>query len=156
MSRAPMRSEAEALERCGGLLRFASENVKDIPKALVSTITAAWDAKAANTWDQQIATEFWIAFNSLCALVKPVTVDTLSTNLREVPVPRWKFWRKAGSAVSLSGRTAARYVILLNALLLVAVLLGFLVSTTGHLSTEIEKLIGTGNDLTEKMVAEAD
>src|SRR5438105_7504957 len=40
--------------------------------------------------------------------------------------------------------------------LFVAVLLGFLVSTASHLSTDIEKLIGSSSDLTEKIVAETD
>jgi hypothetical protein len=155
MARDLTPSESEALARCGGLLKFAVET-KEVPKSVVSTICAAWEAEKANNWDQQIATDFWLAFNSLCALIKPVTMDTLSTNLREIPVPKWKFWRKAGQAVSLSGRTAAHWVFLLYILLAVAVFLGYLVSTGSRLSTEIEKLITSGNELTEKIVAEAD
>lgn len=156
MAREPNPSEAETLARCGGLLRFASENIKDLPENVVSTICAAWDADKAKTWEPKIATEFWLAFNSLCALIKPVTMDTLSANLREIPPPKWKFWIRSAQPLSLAKRTAGRYLVLLISLLCIAVILGFLTSTAGRLSTEIEKLIDSSNKLTEKIVAETD
>jgi len=156
MARAPTPSESEALARSEKLLRFASENIKDLPQTVVSTVCAARDAQQANTWDQKIATDFWLAFNSLCTLIKPVTMDTLSTNLREIPPPRWKFWVKAPEPVSLSSRTAARYLSLLMSLLCVAVLLGFIVSSATNLNSEIRKLIDSANQLTEKIVSETD
>ena len=156
MARPLTPSESEALTRCGGLLRFAAENTKDLPQTIVATISSAWDARDADTWDQEIATEFWLAFNSLCTLIKPVTMDTLSTNLREIPPPKWKFWQKTAQPISLARRSARRYLILLLFLLCIAVILGFLVSTTTHLSSEIQKLIESGNQLTEKMVSEVD
>jgi hypothetical protein len=155
MARSPMPSESDALVKSGGLLRFAAENTKDLPQTVVSTICAAWDAVQADTWDQKIATDFWLAFNSLCALIKPVTLDTLSTNLREIP-PRWKFGVRPAQPLSLSRRTADRYLFLLMSLLCIAVILGFLVSTATNLSSEIQKLIDSGNQLTEKIVAETD
>jgi hypothetical protein len=106
--------------------------------------------------DQQIAANFWVAFNSLCDLIKPVNINTLSTNLREIPIPKWKFWRRGGPAVSLSERTARRYVFLLTLLLVVSVFLGFLVSTELRLREEIEDLISSGNDLTKQIAAETD
>jgi hypothetical protein len=60
MAREPMRSESEALGSSGGLLRYAAENSKDLPQEIVSTICSAWDAQQANTWEQKIATEFWL------------------------------------------------------------------------------------------------
>jgi hypothetical protein len=155
MSRDLIPSESEALQRCGGLLRYATENIK-VPQEVVSAICAAWDAQAAKTWDQQIAANFWVAFNSLCDLIKPVNINTLSTNLREIPIPKWKLWRRGGPAVSLSERTARRYVFLLTLLLVVSVFLGFLVSTELRLSKEIEDLISSGNDLTKQIAAETD
>src|SRR2546421_11937880 len=106
MARMLTASESEALKRCGGLLRFATENIKDSRESVVSTISAAWDADAAATWDQKIAKDFWLAFNSLCTLIKPVTIDTLSTNLRETQPPKWKFWKKEGQCFSLANLTA--------------------------------------------------
>jgi hypothetical protein len=155
MARDPIPSESEALTRCGDLLRYAAENVKDVPKPIVSTICAAWDAEENKEWNQQIATEFWVAFNSLSTLIRPVNMDTLSTNLRQIPLPRWKFWRKPGFT-SLSGRTAARYVLWLNLFLIVAVVLGFLVSSANRLSAEIEKHIKNGDESVERIVAETD
>lgn len=159
MPRALSSAEGEALQISGSLLKFASENVKDLPKQVVSTIMAAEDAKEANQWEEAIATEFWLAFNSLCTIIKPGTVDTIATNLREVPVPKWKVLlrlRQAGDRVSLAQKTARRYLESLSFLLILAVVLGCLVATTTRLSGEIEKLITTGNELTDKMVSETD
>jgi len=156
MGRALSPSESEALAKSEGLLRFAAENVKELPEPVVSTICTALDAKQASTWDQKIATDFWCAFNSLCSLIKPVTVDTLSTNLREIPPPKWKFWVRVPEPLSLSQRSADRYLSLLMFLLCFAAILLFLNSTTTRLSTEIQKLVDDGNQLTEKMVSEID
>ena len=128
MPRAPLPSESLALAESEGLLRFAAENVKDLPPTFVSTICAALDAQHASAWDQKIATEFWCAYNSLCTLIKPVTVDTLETNFRKLDPPKWHFWAKVPKAVSLSKRTATRYLTLLMVLLVVSVILGFMVS----------------------------
>src|SRR5271168_723071 len=116
-------AEEEALQRSGSLLKFASENVKDLPKPVVGTIMVAQDAKDGNQWEESVATEFWLAFNSLCTLIKPVSMDTISTNLPETPIAQWKvFLRlgKTGDTVSLSRRTAARYLDLLLVLLILA------------------------------------
>jgi len=156
MARALMHNESEALSISGSLLRFAAEHNKDIPQTVVSTICSAVDAQQANTWDQKIATDFWIAFNSLCTLIKPVTVDTLSTNLREIPPPKWKFWIKTPKTRSISERSAGRYLFLLMYLLVSAVILGFVVSRGTNLSSEIQKLTDSSNQLAEKMVSEID
>src|SRR5712691_3112849 len=110
MTRMLLTSESEALAKSEGLLRFAAEHIKDLPQGIVSTICTAWDAHQAKVWDQKIATDFWLAFNSLCTLIKPVTVETLSTNLPDIPPPKWKFWSKTPKPRSLSGQTAARYL----------------------------------------------
>lgn len=101
MPRSPQPSEAEALNRSGGLLRFAAEN-SELPETLVSTICAAWEAAQLQQWDEPIATKFWLAFNSLCKLIKPVTMDTLSTNLREIPQPKWRFWNQSSGPVEVA------------------------------------------------------
>jgi len=155
VARVQTASESEALKNCGVLLRFATENIKDVPQATVATISAALDADQANAWDQKVATEFWLAYNSLCSLIKPATVDTITANLREIPSPKWAFWRKA-QPLPLSKRIASRYIVVLMSLLCIAVALGFLVSSVTRLNTEIEKLIGSGNELAEKIVTEVD
>lgn len=154
MPRALLPSESQALARSEGLLRFAAENVKDLPPAVVSTICVALDAQQATTWDEKIATDFWCAFNSLCALIKPVTVDTLSTNLCDIPSPKWMFWVRRPQLTSLSRRTADRYLGLLIVLLLASAILTFVVSTVAGLNSEAQKLIVSCNQLTEKMDSE--
>lgn len=58
MARKVLPSEAQALATCEMLLRFAAENVPDLPRATVATICHALDAQADCTWDEQIATDF--------------------------------------------------------------------------------------------------
>jgi hypothetical protein len=150
----PMPSEVEALDRSGSLLRFAAEN-KSVPSEVAAAICAAWNARQTNQWDENIATKFWLAFNALCILIKPVTIDTLSTNLREIPAPRWKVWIKDRKALSLSRRSAGRYLYLLIGLLVCAVLFGFIAATETKLSVDIEKLLLAGTELNEKVYSEA-
>jgi hypothetical protein len=113
MPRDPDSTEAEALVKARILLGFAAEN-KELPQTVVSTICASLDAVHAKSWDQSVATNFWMAFNSLCVLVRPVTMDTLSTNLQVIPQPRWTFWKRRGELVSPSRRTAGHYLLLLG------------------------------------------
>src|ERR1051326_7375476 len=155
MSRDLNPAENEALKTSSELLLFAAENGKDIPQDVVATITAAWDAKEAKTWDKDMATKFLHAFNCLCTLIQPVTLDSLRANARNIPPPKWKFWRGA-QRTSLSRRSAGRYLFTLMILLVIAVLLGFLVSVETKLSADIEKMIETGDEMTVKMSSEAD
>ncbi len=133
------------------LLKFAAENIVDLPRPTVSAICVALDANARRAWDDQIATDFWVAFNTLCNLVKPVTVDTLSTNLVAVPPPRWRAWMHGAKPVTLSRRTAKRYLILLIILLCTSVSLGFLVTATSSLSNDVQKLIAQDDELTDRL-----
>lgn len=156
MARNVLPSEAQALATSEMLLRFAAENVPDLPRATVATICHALDAQADGTWDEQTATDFWCAFNALCAVLKPATVDTLSTNLVAVQPPRWLAWAGNAKPVSVSRRTATRYLALLIVLLLISVVLGFLVSTTLGLSKDAEQLAVQGDELTVKLTSAAD
>lgn len=154
--RAPTPAESEALTRAVDVLGFAAENTKDLPDAAVTTICTALDAQQANKWDQKIAADFWLAFNSLCTLVKPVTVETLSTNQRVIPPSKWKFWIGKPKPLSLASRSAGRNVYLLVFLLLAVVILSFSASTADRLSTEVQTIIKSGNEVTERMVSEID
>ena len=151
MPRTVLPNEAQALATAGMLLRFAAEKVKELPRPTVATVCSALDAQAAGTWDDQIATDFWCAFNELCELIKPATVDTLTTNFDVTPPPKWAFWVLDPKPVSLSKRAAGRYLKLLMVLLVLSVILGFVVSTTTGLSKESEKLIHQADDLTVQM-----
>lgn len=151
MSRTVLPNEAQALAAAEMLLRFAAEHAKELPRATVATVCSALDAQAANTWNEQIATDFWCAFNALCELIRPATVDTLTTNFNATPPPKWAFWATDRQPVSLSKRTAGRYLLLLMVLLAVSVVLGFQVSTTTGLSKESEQLILQADELTTQM-----
>jgi hypothetical protein len=149
-------SEIQALATAEVLLRYAAEIVKELPRATVATICGALDAQHANTWDQAQATEFWCAFNALCELVKPATVDTLMTTVAPAPPARWTAWLGDTKPASLSRRTATRYLYLLISLLSLSVALGFLVSTTSSFSNDTLKLIAQNEALTERLRAETD
>ena len=49
MSRELDQAETKALRQSEGLLRFAAENVKELPAKPVATICGALDSAAANT-----------------------------------------------------------------------------------------------------------
>lgn len=156
MPRSMLPSETQALATAEILLRYAAENVKELPRATVATICGALDAQQANTWDEERATDFWCAFNSLCELVKPATVDTLMTTVAAAPPSKWAALFGSKKSVSPSRRTATRYLYLLLFLLGVSVVLGFLVSTTTSLSSDVQNLIAQNDELTEKLRAETD
>lgn len=151
MSRTVLPNEAQALATAEMLLRFAAENAKELPRETVATICSALDAQAANAWNEQIATEFWCAFNALCELIRPATVDTLTTNFIAVPPPRWAFWVRNPKPITLSRRTAQRYLILLMVLLALSVVLGFVVSTATRLHKESQSLSQEADKLKEQM-----
>ncbi|HEV2629452.1 MAG TPA: hypothetical protein VGV41_12505 [Pseudolabrys sp.] len=154
MPNQPEQSEAEALNRAGGLLRFAAEN-SQLSEDIVGPICAAWDARQNNAWTQAVAVKFWIAFNSLCTLVKPVTMDSLSTNLKEVPPPSWlRPWKP--HPISLSKRTADHYLILLVVLLLLAVVFAFLQSKVGDFAKQIKTQIDLADKLVVQMTTNVD
>ncbi|HXC08091.1 MAG TPA: hypothetical protein VNV61_04120 [Steroidobacteraceae bacterium] len=113
----PSDAEKEALNRSGPLIRFASENVKDLDKTLVLAISQARKAEIDKTWSPATSAEFWLAFNALCTLIKPVTIDGLSAEHRNIPVKfRVRFWRVPINE-SLGERSSRRYTIGLLTLL---------------------------------------
>ncbi len=72
----PQKVEDTALEHAGTLLQFAAEN-KQLPETLVSTIAASWDAAAENKWTPEISAKFWTAYNTLCATIRPASLDSI-------------------------------------------------------------------------------
>ena len=147
MSRELEPAEIKALRQSEGLLRFAAENVKELPAKPVATICGAMDSAAAKTWDQAVAAEFWLAFNALCALIKPVTIESLSTNLDEPRVAGWRFWDKTGTKPAASKLAARRYMYLLYFLLIAAAAISFASATASTLASDIQKLIEAGDKL---------
>jgi uncharacterized membrane protein len=144
MSREPTPAEAEALAASSNLVKFAAETVKDIPAETVATIYSALDAATTERWNQEIAAKFWPAYNSLCSLIKPVTVEALLVN------------RTDGARLSLAKLTSQRYLRLLYALLVIAVIVGFATTTASALAKEIRDLVDAGNKVTDQIVELAD
>jgi len=112
-------AENKALEQVDSLLLFASENLEDKELATdaIKTI-AGLRAKEPSGWTPDESLNFWTSFNKLCLAIKPVTLDTLASNEATIPRPRRVFWRRTDLKISLSKRTAQRYLSLLLILLL--------------------------------------
>src|ERR1022692_4647461 len=108
-------SERVALKDAGPLLRFAAEHVKKLDPDLSLAIAEARAAVENNQWTAQISQRFWIAYNQLCTLIDPVTMDGLSVAEGKVKKFRW-FGLGGTEEVSLAERSANRYFVVLIAL----------------------------------------
>jgi hypothetical protein len=133
----PTDQELEALSQAEVLLRFAAEN-KQVSESIASVIAQSREAAASNKWGPDVGAKFWVAYSSLCALLKPVTWDTLLNN--EAPTsPKGGFLYKPGPA---SRRLARLYLIILIIGLFFAIVLQFVVATGSNLATETKKMRG--------------
>jgi hypothetical protein len=74
----PSEAEREALLDSGPLLRFACENIESLDKDLPLAIAEARQACVDGTWSIAVSQRFWLAFNALCSLIRPVTIDCLT------------------------------------------------------------------------------
>jgi len=146
----PQPAEEEALKTAGSLLLFAAQSPRDVSDAIVAPIQAAWAARAAGQWDPGIATNFWVAYSKLCDLLKPITVDSISTNAPTTRIPWWSY-SKTPSTTIASRRTAVGYFWVLLCLLLVAIAAGYVTTTSRSLSDEIRALTKTGNEAADKI-----
>jgi hypothetical protein len=124
----PTDLEREALSQSKILLRFVVDN-KPITESVVKTIAESWEAAELGTWSPDAAARFWMAYNSLCTAIKPVTLDTILNN--EPP--------SSGGGRSLSKRSARRYLTLLMTALFVTIVLQFVVVTGTTLLDESKK-----------------
>ncbi len=145
----PRKIEIEALTQAESLILFASENAKDLPPPAVKAIADAWSARDTKRWDAETSASFWTAFHTLCALIKPATLDTLTSNQDNLARPAWQIWRSPKEKISLSKRTARRHFILLIVLLFTGILLQFVISTADTLSNELDKLLGEIDQLSK-------
>jgi hypothetical protein len=133
-------SERVALKDAGPLLRFAAEHVKKLDPDLSLAIAEARAAVENNQWTAQISQRFWIAYNQLCTLIDPVTMDGLSVAEGKVKKFRW-FGLGGTEEVSLAERSANRYFVVLIALV-VPFLFGYLyVWTCTNLTKQIDDLL---------------
>ncbi|MHC1949988.1 hypothetical protein IF803_37410 [Bradyrhizobium sp. UFLA06-06] len=138
MARPLETHEEAALNAAGELLRFGAQNTAEVPLDAVTAITDAFGARQSNAWDDAVAVKFWVAYNHLCSLIKPVTPETISAVT--VPAARCR-WFSFLRSKPVAQATANRYLIWLLSLLIAAVVLGFVVSTATSFKTEVQDLL---------------
>jgi len=140
--------EDRALDQVAELLEFGAQNAKDVPEAVALTIAQSWEARTTNSWTPQTSAAFWSAYNKVCAALKPVSLDTLSANQKNV-LRLW-FWPWAGKT-SLSKRAAGNYLTIMVISLLLSIGLQFIVSTSTTLQKEIEDVLSANEKIAEKI-----
>jgi len=140
-SRSPLPTDAErhALEQSGPLLRYASENIKDLDPDLSLAIAECAAAEKSQAWTPQTSQRFWKAFNELNELIQPATMDCLQATHKNI-LRRFHlfFWRSPVNE-SLGERSTRQYMALLITLLIIVVPLQLLIWVYTNLATEIER-----------------
>ena len=110
-----------AIGEAGPLLRFAAEKVKDLDPALAHAIAEARESMQNKTWNPEMSRKFWAAFNQLCALIHPTTMDCISAKHKNTSVFSWTKLRRTD--VSLAEKTSRRYLWALSFFIPLALLL---------------------------------
>jgi len=132
-------SERVMLNDAGPLLRFAAGHVKKLDPDLSLAIAEARAAAESNSWTPQISQKFCKAYNELCTLIDPVTIDGLS--VAETKVKKLKAFGLGGTEpVSLAERTSARYSVLLICLSVIFLVVQLYVWNCTNLSKQIDDL----------------
>lgn len=133
--------EELALRNAGMLVRYAAESPKTLDETIVGPISNAWKTQEENAWNPDVATKFWTAYSSLCNLIKPVTIDTISTTQ---PI-KMKRWFSRGYIETTKPRIiAAYYGRILFVLLLCTIILGFFATVITTMDNEIKDFIKRG------------
>lgn len=150
----PSDAESLALGQSGPLVRFASENVMDLDKDLVLAIAEARQASLERTWSPAMSARFWAAFNKLCELISPTTVDCLNALHQNIPRKiRPRFWAHPTNE-SLGERSSRRYTIALISLLAVIVTLQLATwmysNLSGALDTRVKEIRTTSESVRSK------
>jgi len=143
----PAATEVEALNQAAELLKFAAEHAQ-VTESVVATITTARQAAQDDQWTPEISAKFWVAYNSLCAAIKPVTLDSISSNQPTTKRPK-RFWQSTSPQSKRSGRI---YLILLIISLLLSVYMQFVVSTATALATDTQNILAE-NDKTAAQIS---
>jgi hypothetical protein len=149
----PNGVEMRALDQVAELLEFGAQTAKDIPEPVSLTIAQSWDACANGNWTPQISAAFWTAYNRVCAALKPVSLDSLSTN--KLDVARWWLpgWRRDGNT-SRSKIAARNYLTIMAISLLFSIGLQFVVSTSTTLQKEIDDIMAADEQASEKILSQ--
>ncbi|MBI3530606.1 MAG: hypothetical protein HY067_21885 [Betaproteobacteria bacterium] len=146
----PQEIELAALEQVGILLKFSAENAKSISPDIVATIASAWEARDTSTWTPEVSSKFWGAFNTLCSIIKPVSLDTMSSNSLNRQRRSWVLWWRL-ETTSLAKSTARNYLSILLIALFASICLQFIVATAANLSAEIDKIVAADEQIANKI-----
>jgi hypothetical protein len=138
-------SDLKALEEAGPLLRFAAEHVKDLDLNLAVSIAKAQEAADAEQWTPEIKGQFWAAFNKLCDLIQPVTMDSLETAHDTVEPSRLRRFFGAGKE-TIAEQSSRRFLFVLYLLLALILPIQLYVWTCSSLSKKIDDLFATEKD----------
>lgn len=135
--------ELEALEDSKHLIKFAAENNKtDLKKETVFALETARDANDNGRWSADIASDFWAAFSELCSCVSPVTISSIYANVATITRPNWlvRIFH-FNPIISLSERTARRYMALLLSLLFASIVLGYAVNSAQGTTSDVSSVV---------------
>jgi hypothetical protein len=80
----PGRAVAEALEESDILLAYAARSGLGPTLQIAEPLTVAKSAYSSRVWNARIEANFWAAYSSLAAALKPVTAESLLPRIAEV------------------------------------------------------------------------
>lgn len=132
--------EMAALRDSAPLLRFAAENVKNLDPDLSLAIAQAREAAESQEWTPAISQRFWTAYERLCELIEPVTMDCVAVAHEIVARRNW-FWLGGIKKISLAERSSGRYLTVLVTLLVPLLFIQLYVWTCTNLSKQIDDLL---------------
>jgi hypothetical protein len=138
---APSDADSAALDQAGPLLRFAAENVNNLDPDLSLAIAQAVDAQQNSRWTPEISQRFWQAFSKLCDLIKPVTLESLSTKQPTIDYAKWFRFKRRNSRISLADKTSSTHIRILAVLMIVIIPLQLYVWIGTNLSKQTDELL---------------
>jgi hypothetical protein len=137
----PSDADRAAIDQAGPLLRFAAENVNNLDPDLSLAIAQAVDAQQNSKWTPEISQRFWQGFSKLCDLIKPVTLESLSTKQPTITSLKWFRFKSRESRISLADKTSSRHIRILAVLMILIIPLQLYVWIGTNLSKQTDELL---------------
>jgi hypothetical protein len=114
----PTPAETAALDETGPLLRFAAERIPNLDPTLTLAIAQAQVDAHNSQWTPAASQNFWAAFNKLCLLIQPTTLDCLAASVKDIDWFSLTHFKRI--RISLAERTSGRYLWALLIAILIA------------------------------------
>jgi hypothetical protein len=137
----PSDADCAALHQAGPLLRFAAENINNLDPDLSLAIAQAVDAQQTSRWTPEISQRFWHAFSKLCDLIKPVTLESLSTKQPSIESLKWFRFKSRNFKISLADKTSSTHIRILAVLMIFVIPLQLYVWIGTNLSKQTDELL---------------